>query len=251
MPSPIPFQGSSEAPLEVSAISASLHDSFGADTAAQRAGMAEAASQGWEWKYAATSSGAGWSETGQWSHEAGTWSQADWQRHRTRDQWIESSAQPSQQAGWGPELWRSAQYGRDPYSSAQTCQWHQARQTIPAQEAKAWPPKSGGKCDMQGPPKATMKAGPQAEPGYQSAQPMGSQKCRPGNNFNMAPYFQELPPGSPSYRLTQRLKELGLPRDPATWKKWQSLYFPDFHPPRGVDSSLGRDRLRYRLLQGV
>ena len=102
MPSPIPFQGSSEAPLEVSAISASLHDSFGAGTAAQSTGMAEAASHGWEWKYAATSSGAGWSETGQWSHAAGTWSQADWQRHRTRDQWIESSAQPPSKLGGAP-----------------------------------------------------------------------------------------------------------------------------------------------------
>ena len=244
MPSPIPYQGGSEAQMEDSALSAATQDSFGTGLSAQAPGMAVTAPQGYEWKYASTTPAPGWSEAaaatrpateptsaGHWSHAPGTWTQAGWQQYRASGQWVDYSEQPHQDSGWGPEYWRTAQPVGGSFSVTPASQWCPARQAAPAPGAKSGPPKGGGKCAQPGPHRSPPKARPQTESGSSPAQPTVNQKSEPGFNFNMNPYFQELPPGSPSFRLIQKLKELGLPRDPATWKKRQSLYFPEFTPP--------------------
>ena len=219
MPSPILEQGSFEAPLDESALSVSFHDCYDTGANAQTYGAAGAAPQSSEWSHAHTTPGAGWverasthhTEAGRWSHSGGAWAQHGWQQYRARTQWTGCSAQLPQHAGWGSEPWRAAQTGGLPGEAAPACQWSQARHASPAQGAKTGPPKSGGKCGLQGPPKSPPKAGAQAAPGHQQEQSEGTPQGEPGLNFKMNPYFKELPPGSPSYRLTQKMKELGLP----------------------------------------
>ena len=204
--------------------------------------MAGTAPQGYGWKHATTTPAAGWSETappcqandytseGHCNYAPGTWTQAGWQDCRASAQWKSYSAHPRQESGWGAEYWSTTQQGDGAGANAPTSHWGSARQAAAAPGAKPGPHKSGGKGAQQDPLSSPPKARPQAESSSPPTWSPASPKCEPGSNFNVTPYFKELPPGTPSYRLLNKLKDLGLPRDPATWSKWQGLYFQEFSP---------------------
>ena len=214
MPSPIPHRDGSEALLEESAISTAGQESYDRDSAAPAAWRPQTPYQGWTWSYGAATSVTEWPATrvsnqaceGPWSQTAGSWSQSGWQQACATGRWDESSTRPSHSAGWGTVSWRASATGRAPYSVNHGGRWGQQRESTSRPTSRPW-----------------TREGLSS----QAAQQAANQGSTTGLNFAQNPFFPELPPGSPAFKLVQRLREFGLPRDPATWLRWQRFFFPE------------------------
>ena len=187
---------------------------------------------------------------GQWKQHGNAWSQRGW---------VDFSTHRRQDQGWAPGSWRTGQRTGSSHATAPASQWSSPRRDT----RQAHTPQATGK-DAKGADLPGQQAAAKALPhgAYASPSPAqatsgqgADQEIPPGDNFKRQPYFEKVPPGSRIHRLITRFGDYGLPRDPATYAKWQSTFFSDFPAvPEGwirVWDELGNGLACFRIADGA
>ena len=187
---------------------------------------------------------------GQWKQHGNAWSQRGW---------VDFSTHRRQDQGWAPGSWRTGQRTGYSHATAPASQW-----SSPHRDARqAHTPQATGK-DAKGADLPGQQAAAKAPPHGAYASPSSAQatsgqgagqEIPPGDNFKRQPYFEKVPPGSRIHRLITRFGDYGLPRDPATYAKWQSTFFSDFPAvPEGwirVWDEIGNGLACFRIADGA
>ena len=186
----------------------------------------------------------------QWNQQGNVWAQSGW---------VDFSSHHPHDQGWAPGSWPTGQRSESTHATAPTSQWgspqREAHQAVTPQAASS--DARGAVLPGLRPKAKAAPHGVSAQQGHtQSNSRQGTAQEIPlGDNFNLEPFFQPVPAGTRIHRLLAKFKDFGLPRDPATYEKWQSTYFVEFPPvPEGwirIWDEVGNSPACFRPVDGA
>ena len=187
---------------------------------------------------------------GYWAQQGNAWS---------RSSWVDYSTPHRQDQGWAPGSWRAGQKSSYSHASAPASQKsspHRDARHAHTPQASCKAASGGVFTRQQAAAKApTQGAYPSQSPTQSSSGQGAGQEIPPGDNFNRQPYFAPVPQGSRIHRLITKFVDFGLPRDPATYAKWQSTLFSEFPPvPDGwirIWDEIGNGPACFRIEDGA